>query len=659
MSGVGKSNSSKFRSALKRIVQEIMDYGLGLTNLFTSSNLESDNVQYLKKILQTRVQQSELNISNKFLVFDYAGVLRLLLQDIKEPIIPTNVGLSLCDAVTSSDANKLQQIKEIILDLPKKSLRATQPLLFLFQHIYFNKETNMVELQTINELLQPLFLCNNEEKFKKHINNIGTTIEFLINNYLDLFPIKYEYGSNKLSNISKKLYKHSGSVQNITNGLEEEFWSSDLDGNVLVWDCNLMKVKSSVKLTHPVSTMKLIDENMWCVGGKFITVVDARSTEIIKSWKELCCCISPGPEETIWFGGNHISVYNSNFEQTQLINLLIHDDKNDIVYCNCITLVDKHIWSGFTDGTIRIYDINGEEIRILDRAHTKVVNDLLWIGDYVWSCSDDCSIAIWDKSDFSFVTRITRHTSKVTNLSLFNTSHVISCSLKSAIIWDGIEGGFVGEFAKFHSNMINNIMFYFTPKGTWQSWSSSDDSSICISNLNIQNWFVDYSESKKDTVEATPRDGDPNQNNNNNNNNNNIIELDEEDTEESYVSINKDPTSLTSSFSIPKDIQRTLNLPATHLIDNEELKIDFSRSLGSGILGTVYRGIWRHQKVAVKLINPRLLHTEDEVADQLAKFIYVLLNVNHPNIILFMGFSYGPRGVYLGSFFFSNIFILL
>ena len=87
-------------------------------------------------------------------------------------------------------------------------------------------------------------------------------------------------------------------------------------------------------------------------------------------------------------------------------------------YAQCMVTVipGKEVWAGCENGKIIVYDVKvatafciltfpvpsgkhvqGKRVLHLLGAHVKRVNDLLLVGDCIWSCSDDMKIRVWNK----------------------------------------------------------------------------------------------------------------------------------------------------------------------------------------------------------------------------------------------------------------------
>lgn len=69
-------------------------------------------------------------------------------------------------------------------------------------------------------------------------------------------------------------------------------------------------------------------------------------------------------------------------------------------------------------------------------------------------------------------------------------------------------------------------------------------------------------------------------------------------------------------------------------------EIEYLKKLGSGTSGDVYKGLYKDQHVAIKVLKEM---TEDKEKDEFKKEFVVLCAVHHPNIVKFYGASFKPK----------------
>jgi hypothetical protein len=111
----------------------------------------------------------------------------------------------------------------------------------------------------------------------------------------------------------------------------------------------------------------------------------------------------------------------------------------------------------------------------------------------------------------------------------------------------------------------------------------------------------------------------------------------------SRITVMKSPRGETPS-KIPADIAVTSQVPmptALWHMDFEELH--FSEKIGMGAAATVYRGTYRDQTVAIKILRTGESLTEEKDLDDFRKELEILKTLRAPNIVTFMGATLEPR----------------
>eukprot|EP00002_Diphylleia_rotans_P020365 TRINITY_DN3957_c0_g1_i2.p1 TRINITY_DN3957_c0_g1~~TRINITY_DN3957_c0_g1_i2.p1 ORF type:complete len:2252 (-),score=324.98 TRINITY_DN3957_c0_g1_i2:265-7020(-) len=86
--------------------------------------------------------------------------------------------------------------------------------------------------------------------------------------------------------------------------------------------------------------------------------------------------------------------------------------------------------------------------------------------------------------------------------------------------------------------------------------------------------------------------------------------------------------------------RRVLNLKKKLFAQIEYSELEFGRLLGSGGFGEVYAGTWRGTEVAIKKLIGR--NFNKGVLDSFMSEISVMVELRHPNIVLYMGASVNP-----------------
>ncbi|OLL22079.1 F-box/WD repeat-containing protein pof11 [Neolecta irregularis DAH-3] len=111
----------------------------------------------------------------------------------------------------------------------------------------------------------------------------------------------------------------------------------------------------------------------------------------------------------------------------------------------CIQFDSKKIVSGSRDKSIRVWDLETKECRLVLQGHQGSVLCLQFIGDEIVSGSSDSSIILWDIRTANIRRIFRNHTESVLNIR-FDDRYIISCSKDRTIkVWDrnavaGVDG---------------------------------------------------------------------------------------------------------------------------------------------------------------------------------------------------------------------------
>jgi len=169
------------------------------------------------------------------------------------------------------------------------------------------------------------------------------------------------------------------------------------------------------------------------------------------------------------------------------------DDITSLAYINERTLI-----SGSADGNIKIWDLNNLTSNLLE-GHEKKINDIEFIGDTIYSASDDGTIKKWNIKTFQEIKSIKAHSGKyVKDLCLLNFSNkIISVGYDGNIkFWGRKNLNFLNELSVDFYKQLNSIdvdpleNFCFTASVSYK---------IEIYNLNPIFHFQWY-KSKKDII---------------------------------------------------------------------------------------------------------------------------------------------------------------
>lgn len=111
------------------------------------------------------------------------------------------------------------------------------------------------------------------------------------------------------------------------------------------------------------------------------------------------------------------------------------------VFPNCATFTDEVIISGWNDGKIRSFRVEGSTpLWQIDNAHKNGVTSICLSHNFKFICSggNEGECRVWEIRSRELVSHLKEHTSKVTKVQVFpDDIHMLSCARDRAILcWD-------------------------------------------------------------------------------------------------------------------------------------------------------------------------------------------------------------------------------
>ena len=101
----------------------------------------------------------------------------------------------------------------------------------------------------------------------------------------------------------------------------------------------------------------------------------------------------------------------------------------------CLTVVGNKLYSGSSDGTIRVWDTETHQHIATLQGHTYDVYCLRVVGSKLFSGSEDRTIREWDTDTHQHITAVQGHTSYVTCLTLVGRKLYSGSSDKTIRVW--------------------------------------------------------------------------------------------------------------------------------------------------------------------------------------------------------------------------------
>ena len=287
---------------------------------------------------------------------------------------------------------------------------------------------------------------------------------------------------------------HNDCVYTLTEHKDPaKFFSGAGDGMVALWDLEEQdKGILIAKLSTSVYALNyLAAQNVLLIGQNYqgIHLADVESKKEVGSLKLTKSAIfdiqTYGDLAFVGTGeGEIIVVYLPNLTIVKRI-------KNSIKSARCIAInpLDKEFVVGYSDNTIRIFDLETYELKKSVSSHTNSVFTVAFSPDYryLMTSGRDAHLKIWDvKNDYNLENDIVAHMYAINHIVFSSDGkYFCTCSMdKSIKIWDAEQFRLLKVIDKAryagHGTSVNKLL--------WTSHrdlliSASDDRSISVWNL--------------------------------------------------------------------------------------------------------------------------------------------------------------------------------
>ncbi|KAI4356870.1 hypothetical protein L6164_000856 [Bauhinia variegata] len=204
-------------------------------------------------------------------------------------------------------------------------------------------------------------------------------------------------GDDGLSTLAK-LQEHKKAITGITLPVgSDKLYSGSSDGTVRMWDCNTGKCANVIKLGAEVGC--LISEGPWV----FVGVPNA-----VKAWNTQTAAefVLNGPRgqvfamivanDTLFAGAQDgiISAWRGSFG-TECPFELVASLSGHTRAVVCLAVGGKMLFSGSTDHSIKVWDVDTLQCTMTLNGHTDVVMSLICWDHFLLSCSLDGTVKVW------------------------------------------------------------------------------------------------------------------------------------------------------------------------------------------------------------------------------------------------------------------------
>lgn len=126
-------------------------------------------------------------------------------------------------------------------------------------------------------------------------------------------------------------------------------------------------------------------------------------------------------------------------------------------------------------------------------AHDRKINQMVANSGSVWTCSDDGSIAVWEKKSFgTLIRRLRVHLKEAVCLLLLGKFIISGSSDNSVIVWDARNMQPIQELEGYHNGTVKSLL---TVLGCL--WSASFDQTIVLWSLNPNHTYTSLQDTSR------------------------------------------------------------------------------------------------------------------------------------------------------------------
>eukprot|EP01095_Lingulamoeba_sp_RSL-Kostka_P017810 TRINITY_DN9495_c0_g1_i1.p1 TRINITY_DN9495_c0_g1~~TRINITY_DN9495_c0_g1_i1.p1 ORF type:complete len:336 (+),score=133.52 TRINITY_DN9495_c0_g1_i1:85-1008(+) len=259
---------------------------------------------------------------------------------------------------------------------------------------------------------------------------------------------------------------------------KSQVWCGTSEGVISIWDAASGSHIENINAHNgQIFSLILIQDFVWsCSIDSMVKIFPInnpkRVKKELKNYQIMCFC---RVGKVVWGGSTETYVHIFDPKKGSHKKKFKAIDNGPIT---CMTYLQDygHVWCG-TDypgkSIIRVQSKNGKPVDSIE-GHSKKVNQLIQSGSFVWSCSHDRTIRLWNPESGQCLRLLQGHLGPVFNL-FYALDNIWSASWdKSIMIWDAETQTFFKDYTA-HTDAVSCICFV---KETQTIWTGSWDKSI-------------------------------------------------------------------------------------------------------------------------------------------------------------------------------------
>jgi WD40 repeat protein len=471
---------------IKQSIKAILRNGIDVEGIFRISGNKETIMSYYDRL--NKGEEIDF-IKEKANPNDVASLFKQFLRELPDPVLSSELYDKWIEVHNITEkATQIESIKKLIHQIPSVNESLLSFIISLMGKIAKNSFLNKMDSSNLSKTIGPnllwKFLKNSGDSVEYLINStkINDIINIMIENYREFWPLfKEEYAEWFVWD--EKLFSHKKSVQYLINGYNDiHIWSCDSNGVIKIWDIeNRKEIKEFDSEQGRLFTMsKIGTKQIWTASAKSAKIWDIQFFQCIKTIEGFTYCMTT-VKDTIWVGSeNKINIYSLNDEL--IFQKEIPFGKDDVILSLALDPINENVWAATTSKKIHIYNVKSSTlIKEITEGHKKKVNAFtVSKNNNIWSAGDDV-ICVWDCQTFNLLKRLELHQGAIYGIETVG-DFIWSCSWDTTIkIWNSNTFELICSLENYHSDSISSVKLIWNVfKKQFEVWSSSWDKSICI-----------------------------------------------------------------------------------------------------------------------------------------------------------------------------------